>query len=216
MIHKVKILIVGILLAAILGVAVWNIWFSATRIAFVNYQATTLGEIARANDHPRIRLATVEPEEFDRLGNYDIMLINGMGIRITAEERTLLQQAAEKGLVVITTMATNPANEIISADSATVTTVKRYLNGGGRQNYRNLLTYLRRTVDGKRFDTDESEEPVVRELKQFYHADPSDPDAEESDFGSVEAYEAFLTEHGLLKSGAPRVIVTGQMGEPAE
>ena len=118
--------------------------------------------------------------------------------------------------LVITTMATNPANEIVSADSATLAVVKGYLSGGGRKNYRNLLTYLRRTIDGKTFDSEEPESPVVRDLKQFYHADPSDPEAEELDFDSVEAYEAFLSRHGLLKPDAPRVIVTGQMGEPTE
>ena len=205
-----------LLLAVVSGVVAWNIWFSATRIAFVNYQATTLGQIARANDHRRIRLASVDPSEFGRLGHYDAVLMNGMGLRITADERAALQRAADRGLTVITTMATNPANEIVSADSATLAAVKGYLNGGGRRNYRNLLAYLRRTVDGKRFDTDEPEPPVVRELKQFYHADPSDPEAEELDFDSVEAYEAFLSRHGLLKPDAPRVIVTGQMGEPAE
>ena len=205
-----------ILLAVVLGVVAWNRWFSATRIAFVNYQATTLGQIARSNDHARIRLASVEPSEFGRLGRYDVVLMNGMGLRITAEERAALQRAADRGLTVITTMATNPANEIVSADSATLATVKGYLSGGGRKNYRNLLVTLRRTVDGKRFDTDEPEPPVVRDLKQFYHADPSDPEAEELDFDSVEAYEAFLSRHGLLNPDAPRVIVTGQMGEPAE
>lgn len=215
--QKIPIIWAGvILLAVLLGVAAWNHWFSATRIAFVNYQATTLGQIARANDHARIRLASVEPSEFDRLGRYDVVLMNGMGLRITAEERAALQRAADRGLTVITTMATNPANEIISADSATLAAVKGYLSGGGRKNYRNLLVTLRRTVDGKRFDTDEPEPPVVRDLRQFYHADPSDPEAEELDFDSVEAYEAFLARHGLLKADAPRVIVTGQMGEPAE
>lgn len=215
--QKIPIIWAGvILLAVLLGVAAWNHWFSATRIAFVNYQATTLGQIARANDHARIRLASVEPSEFDRLGHYDVVLMNGMGLRITAEERAALQRAADRGLTVITTMATNPANEIISADSATLAAVKGYLSGGGRKNYRNLLVTLRRTVDGKRFDTDEPEPPVVRDLRQFYHADPSDPEAEELDFDSVEAYEAFLARHGLLKADAPRVIVTGQMGEPAE
>lgn len=205
-----------VLLVVLLGVAAWNHWFSATHIAFVNYQATTLGQIARANDHARIRLASVEPSEFDRLGRYDVVLMNGMGLRITAEQRAALQRAADRGLTVITTMATNPANEIISADSATLAAVKGYLSGGGRKNYRNLLVTLRRTVDGKRFDTEEPEPPVVRNLRQFYHADPSDPGAEELDFDSVEAYEAFLARHGLLKADAPRVIVTGQMGEPAE
>lgn len=205
-----------ILLAVVLSVVAWNRWFSATRIAFVNYQATTLGQIARANDHARIRLASVEPSEFDRLGRYDVVLMNGMGLRITADERAALQRAADRGLVVVTTMATNPANAIVSADSLTEANVKGYLAGGGRSNYRNMLLYLRRTVDGKRLDSREPAAPAVREVKQFYHADPSDPEAEELDFDNVEAYEAFLSRHGRLKPDAPRVIVTGQMGEPAE
>lgn len=205
-----------ILLAVVLSVVAWNRWFSATRIAFVNYQATTLGQIARANDHARIRLASVEPSEFDRLGRYDVVLMNGMGLRITADERAALQRAADRGLVVVTTMATNPANAIVSADSLTEANVKGYLAGGGRSNYRNMLLYLRRTVDGKRLDSREPAAPAVREVKQFYHADPDHPADEELDFGSVAAYEAFLAQHGLLKEGAPRIVVTGQMGEPAE
>ena len=206
----------AILLVIVLGVGIWNTFFSATRIAFINYQATTLGQIARANDQDRIRLSSLEPDNFQQLQRYDVVLINGMGLRITAEQRAAIQQAADRGLTIITTMATNPANEIISADSATTATVKAYLNGGGRRNYRNLLTYLRRTVDGKTFDSREPEAPVVRELKRLYHADPTHPEEEELDFDNIKAYEAFLSQHGLWKPDAPRVIVTGQMGEPAE
>lgn len=212
---KIRAGIVALLVIAA-GVAAWNTWFSATRIAFVNYQVITLGQIARANDNDRIRLAALDAEELDDIGKYDMVLINGMGLRITAEQRAAIQQAADDGVCVITTMATNPANEIISADSAAVATVKGYLNGGGRRNYRNLLTYIRRTVDGKTFDSDEPDAPVEREEKQFYHSDPDNPDDEEADFGSVAEYEAFLREHDLWKERAPRIIVTGQMGEPAE
>lgn len=207
---------IAALLVIAAGVVVWNAWFSATRIAFVNYQVITLGQIARANDNDRIRLAAFDAEELDDIGKYDMVLINGMGLRITAEQRAAIQQAADDGLCVITTMATNPANAIVSADSVTLTTVKGYLNGGGRRNYRNLLTYIRRTVDGKTFDSEEPDAPVEREQKQFHHSDPANPDDEEADFGSVAEYESFLREHDLWKEQAPRIIVTGQMGEPAE
>lgn len=212
---KIRAGIVALLVIAA-GVVAWNVWFTATRIAFVNYQVITLGQIARANDNDRIRLAALDAEELDDIGKYDMVLINGMGLRITAGQRAAIQQAADEGLCVITTMATNPANAIVSADSAVVATVKGYLNGGGRRNYRNMLTYIRRTVDGKTFDSDEPDAPVKREEKQFYHSDPDDPDNEVADFGSVAAYEAFLRKHGLWKEQAPRVIITGQMGEPAE
>lgn len=205
-----------VLLVITAGIAAWNVWFSATRIAFVNYQVITLGQIARANDNHRIRLSTLDAEKLDDIGKYDIVLINGMGLRITAEQRAAIQQAADNGLCVITTMATNPANAIVSADSATVSTIKSYLNGGGRHNYRNLLTYIRRTIDGKTFDSDEPGAPVKREEKQFYHTDPTDPYHEEVDFDSVAEYETFLHRHNLWKEQAPRIIITGQMGEPQE
>ncbi len=207
---------IAALLVIAAGVVVWNAWFSATHIAFVNYQVITLGQIARANDNDRIRLAALDAEELNDIGKYDMVLINGMGLRITAEQRAAIQQAANDGLCVITTMATNPANAIVSADSVTLTTVKGYLNGGGRRNYRNLLTYIRRAVDGKTFDSEEPDAPVEREEKQFYHNNPANPDDEEADFGGVAEYEAFLREHDLWREQAPRIIVTGQMGEPAE
>ncbi|MDE6483299.1 MAG: cobaltochelatase subunit CobN, partial [Rikenellaceae bacterium] len=204
------------LLVIVAGIAAWNVWFSATRIAFVNYQVITLGQIAKANDNGRIRLSALDTEELGEIGRYDMVLINGMGLRITAEQRAALQKAADDGLAVITTMATDPANAIVSADSAVVATVKGYLNGGGRRNYRNMLTYIRRTVDGKTLDSDEPDAPVEREEKQFYHIDPANPEDEETDFGSVAEYEAFLRKHRLWKEQSPRIIVTGQMGEPEE
>ena len=214
--RKVKIWAGVSLLVIVLGVVAWNILFSATRIAFLNYQVITLGEIAKANDNDRIKLSILDIEELDEIGKYDVVLINGMGLRITAEQRAAIEEAAQSGVTVITTMATNPANEIISADSTTVATIKAYLNGGGRRNYRNMLTYIRRNIDGKTIDTTDPEAPVKREQKLFYHIDPTAPEDEEIDFGSVAEYDAFLKKHGLLIEDAPRIILTGQMGEPEE
>ena len=214
--RKVKIWAGVSLLVIVLGVVVWNILFSATRIAFLNYQVITLGEIAQANDNDRIKLSILDVEELDKIGKYDAVLINGMGLRITAEQRAAIEEAAQSGVTVITTMATNPANEIISADSTTVATIKAYLNGAGRRNYRNMLTYIRRNIDGKTIDTTDPEAPVKREQKLFYHIDPTAPEDEEIDFGSVAEYDAFLKKHGLLIENAPRIILTGQMGEPEE
>ena len=214
--RKVKIWAGISLLVIVLGVVAWNILFSATRIAFLNYQVITLGEIAKANDNGRIKLSILDVEELDEIGKYDAVLINGMGLRITAEQRAVIEKAAQSGVTVITTMATNPANEIISADSTTVATIKAYLNGGGRRNYRNMLTYIRRNINGKTIDTADPEAPVKREQKLFYHIDPTAPEDEVIDFGSVAEYDAFLKKHGLLIEDAPRIILTGQMGEPEE
>ncbi|MGN0033465.1 MAG: cobaltochelatase subunit CobN [Candidatus Limimorpha sp.] len=213
---KWKIVASIVLIALGLGYVVWNIWFSTTRIAFVNYQVITLGEIAKSKDHSRISLSSLDVEELDAAGKYDMILVNGMGLRINAEQRTELEKAAENGTPIITTMATNPANDITSIDSVTAATIKGYLNGGGRKNYRNMLIYIRRNVDGKTIDSETPDVPVKREQKLLYHIDPTAPDDEEFDFGSVAEYQAFLKKHNLLQENASAIIITGQMGEPTE
>lgn len=212
---KRKILIGILALLVIVAVYVcWNIFFSPTRIAFINYQVISLGQIAKANNHDRIKLSILDVEELGSISDYDIVLMNGMGLRITTEQRSIIQEAADKGLCVITTMATNPANNITTADSVSLKNIKGYLDGGGRQNYRNMLFYIRRNIDGKRWDTEEPSAPIKREQKQFYHIDTTNPEEEEIDFASIAEYNTFLKKQNLFKEAAPRIIITGQMGEP--
>ena len=37
--------------AALIGMSVWNIWFSPTKIAFINFQTIQQGSISKANDN---------------------------------------------------------------------------------------------------------------------------------------------------------------------
>lgn len=216
--NRKKITIAGIvaLLLLISGIVAWNIVFSPTKIAFLNYQAITTGEIAKANDLKRVRLTSLDPDDLKKIGKYDIVMINGMGLRITAEQRARIRKAADKGLAVLTTMATNPDNHIVSIDSADEAAIRGYLAGGGRRNYRNMLLYIRRNIDGKTVGTPMPEAPVMRDEKQFYHIDPTHPEDEELDFATLSEYNAFLTKHGLFHPEAPRVVVTGQMGDPTD
>ena len=64
----------------------WGLWASLcspTKVAFMNYQAIQLGEIARANDNGMVKLYELQPSEASRAGRYDMLFINGMGLRIT-------------------------------------------------------------------------------------------------------------------------------------
>lgn len=200
-------------IATALGFAAWRALFSSTRIAFVNYQVITLGEIARANDLPRVEIASLDPADVDDIGRFDFVLINGMGLRITAEQRAKIQAAADNGVGVVTTMATNPANDITTADSATVATIKGYL-GGGRSNYRNLLAFIRHVVGGRATGDEAIAPPARHEARLFYHPDPASPDSEWPDFDTLAEYEAFLAKNGLTRPDAPRIVLTGPMGQP--
>ena len=95
---KSKIILGGcIVVAALIGLSVWNTWFSATKIAFVNFQTIQQGSISKANDNSFIKLSEVSLDNLDRLTSYDMVFINGMGLRIVEEQRQQIQQAADKG-----------------------------------------------------------------------------------------------------------------------
>lgn len=196
----------GLILAGTAALA-WNIFASRTHIAFVNYQAINLGQISKANDNSSVRITELAPDRLDEAGRYDMVFVNGMGLRITDEQRQALVKAAERGTPVLTTAATNPQNQIVSVDSVDAAYMKQYL-AGGRNNYRNLLRYVRRFVDGKKLFAPMPGDPQVSASSLLYY-----PDADEDlGFGSVAAYEEFLRSRGKLNPEAPRVILTGQMG----
>ena len=64
-------------------------------------------------------------------------------------QRAQIKKAADGGLPILTTSVTNPANEIISLDSIQADTLRSYLGNGGRRNYRSMLNYVRKHIDGK-------------------------------------------------------------------
>lgn len=189
------------------GILLWNSLASSTRIAFVNYQAITLGQISRANDNSFVNISELPVENLDDAGGYDMVFVNGMGLRITDEQRQMLVKAAEEGTPVVTTAATNPQNQINSVDSVDYEFIKQYLVGG-RNNYRNLLKYVRKFIDGKRFFADVPGDPAVSSSSLLYY--PSEND--DLNFSSVADYEKWLKDNGKYSDNAPRIILTGQMG----
>ncbi len=212
---KTIILSCTALLLICAGIMVWNTWFGSTKIAFVNFRTIQQGRIAKANDNPFIKLSEVSLDRLDRLTGYDMVLISGMGIRIVEEQRVLIQRAADKGIPVYTLMATNPANNICNLDSAVQTRLGNYLSNEGKANYKHLLNYIRREIDGKIISAPVAEEPVVRPGDVLYHANPQKKD-DEQEFLTVNEYERFLRENGLYKENAPRILITGQMADATE
>ncbi|MBR1799531.1 MAG: cobaltochelatase subunit CobN [Bacteroidales bacterium] len=210
---KKLLLIAAAVIVVAVALVVWNRVLAPTKVAFVNYQITTLGQISKSNDNGHIKLREVGVDEIKKLRKYDMAFVNGMGLRLTAEQREALERVAEK-VPVLTTAATNPDNSITSLDSALCDTIVKYLNNGGRCNYRSMLNMVRRDVDGKHTFVNEPM-PVMEVTRHLlYHPDVEHPDAEEVGFASVGAYEEYLRKEGLYVEHAPSIVLTGMMGEP--
>lgn len=206
---KKHIIVSATIFALILGIGLllWNVLVSRTKIAFVNYQAITLGQIAKATDSQFITIEELDVADLSDADRYDMVFINGMGLRIEAEQREALVRLAEEGLPVLTTAATNPQNMIVSVDSVDQVFLKQYLTGS-RNNYRNALRYVRRFIDGKKLFAPVPGDPELSGSATLYYPN----DGEDLGFDSVSSYEAWLRNNGKWKDGAPHIILTGQMG----
>ncbi len=203
------VLLIAIALVIIIGViAIWKAFASPTRIAFVNYQAINLGQISKANDNSFIKISELPIEELDRADDYDMVFVNGMGLRLTDEQRQSLEKTAGNGTPVLTTAATNPQNLIVSVDSVDQVYLKQYLVGG-KNNYRNLLLYIRKFIDGKKFFAETPADPEINSSSLIYY-----PGEDELNFNSVAQYEKYLLSKSKFNEKAPRIILTGQMGVP--
>ena len=214
---KKYLITAGIIVVVLLAVwGAWTRWFGPTRVAFVNYQIITLGEISKANDNKWITLHELSTDDIGDIGKYDMVFVNAMGLRITEEQRAEIRRAADSGTPILTIAATNPANSINSLDSLQLDSLRQYVINGGRRNYRSMLNYVRKEIDRKVIGIGEIETVTAQANDMLYHIDPRHPDDEETGFNSVADYDAFLKANGLWIEGAPRVVVTGLMGDPTD
>lgn len=210
---KKKHIFLALLAVIVLGglAKAYSAWVGTTRIAFLNYQAIALGQISHANDNAMIKLSEITTEDFDHLDDYDMIIVNGMGLRIDENQRKQLEEASYK-VPTLTHAATNPANNIVSVDNFDADYLMQYIENGSKKNYHSMLAYIRKFIDGKKFMAPEPERVDERPNYLLTHFDPKDEKGDELGFNSIREYNAFLAKNGLYKKGAPTILLTGFMG----
>lgn len=210
---KKKHIFLALLAMIVLGglAKAYSAWVGTTRIAFLNYQAIALGQISHANDNAMIKLSEITTDDFDHLDDYDMIIVNGMGLRIDENQRKQLEEASYK-VPTLTHAATNPANNIVSVDNFDADYLMQYIENGGKKNYHSMLAYIRKFIDGKKFMAPEPERVNERPDYLLTHFDPKDEKGDELGFNSIREYNAFLAKNGLYKEGAPTIMLTGFMG----
>ena len=214
---KKKYVFLTLLVVIVFGglLKAYNAWVGTTHIAFLNYQAIALGQISNANDNGMIKLSEITADDFDHLDDYDMILVNGMGLRIDEAQRKQLEEASYK-VPTLTHSATNPANNIVSVDNFDADYLMQYIENGGKKNYRSMLSYIRKFIDGKKFQAPEPERVDEHPDYLLSHFDPKDEKGDDLGFNSMQEYNAFLVKNGLYKKNAPTVIITGLMGAASD
>lgn len=207
---KNKYFIVAAVLLMVFAAAwfAWSKWASPTKIALVNFQPFQTTSMIKANEDDFVKYETLSVEEFSKLNRYDMVIGFAMGMKITAEQREQLQQAADKGLPVFMYAATNPANKINSLDSLQNKAISGYMNNGNRVNYRNMARYIRQHIDKKTLFVTPADSVVESASDVLYHLDDT------RSFETVQAYESYLKDKGFYKEGAKKLAIVGGMNDP--
>ncbi|MDL2308461.1 cobaltochelatase subunit CobN [Bacteroidales bacterium OttesenSCG-928-B11] len=201
------IIIVSIIAVAVVTFVVWRKTAAPTKIALLNFQNFQVAKMIRSAD-PCIKAKQLTLGDFNKLKNYDAILIFGMGIRMTDEHRAQLEELAAKGVPIYSTAVTDPVNNIVSLDSLHLQPIAEYLGNGGKSNYKSLFNYIRKEILGKTIRTGEVLPPVVRSSDFLFYLD------EELSFENVADYQSYYEKNGYYKKDAPKVAIITGIADP--
>lgn len=206
--NKRVILLVAAVVLVVCAWLAWNKLASTTRIGLVNFQTFQASSFIKSNADPFIAFEDVPLDRLDKLSGYDFVLGFGMGMRITAEQRAQIQQAADGGTPVFIYAATNPENNICSLDSVQKAGVSGYMRNGNKRNYQSMARYIRQHIDGKRFFVHPAEPVAESASDVLYYLD------EELSFPTVAEFEGYVRERGFYQEGKPKVAIVGGLNDP--
>lgn len=197
--------------AVILIVGGWIAWSklaSTTKIALVNFQQFQATSFIKSNNDNFIEYENVPLEELDKLKNYDFVLGFGMGMKVSAEQRAQIQEAADKGVPIYIYAATNPENAICNLDSIQKEDISNYLKNGNKKNYQSMARYIRQYIDKKTLFVTPADSVSETADDVLFHLD------ENLSFSTVAEYEAYLKKINVYKEGAPRIAMVGGFNDP--
>ena len=171
---KIRRLILFCILLSILCTVsgVWGYWkyASPTRIAFVNYPEYVLAEDLDQPINPAIEVSVLPwgPDSGEELRNYDAILFFGMGTNISERQRAILD-SLEKPIYLTSTPNNETAKNTMTPEQRKV--IADYMRNGGKDNFRNMLNYIRRELDGKRLRAGKIEPVKIMPRSVFFHID---------------------------------------------
>ncbi|WP_430817813.1 cobaltochelatase subunit CobN [Carboxylicivirga sp. RSCT41] len=200
---KKKYLIALVLAVVVIGISytAWSKWLAPTKVALINYPEFMATKMARSVDNYFIDVDICEDEnEVKNPENYDMMLIFGMGLKLTAEQEENFKAAGEKGTGIYLQSSTNKGLVLTNLEDSIKTTVKEYLDNGGNKNYANALRYIRTEIAQKPYFVETPGAPLEVSSDVLFHID------EDVAFEKVADFEAYAKENGFHRQGQKKVI----------
>lgn len=192
-------LFLAIIFAA--GFTLFMKYASRTKIGVINFPEYMYVKMAKSNDSHFIKLNFLQPDSLPNLSSYDMLIIWGHGMRIPEDQETKIVEARDKGVPILLYNASNPRLQLTTLVGEQLDKVSDYIDNGGTGNYRNMVNYIRREINGKIFFTGSYSEPKKYSSEALFYTD------EEAIFDSIPDFEKYCLEKGLHNAGAERVVL---------
>ena len=193
---KHKKLVAGalVLIAAAAG---WFCWkgMSPTRVGMVNYPDYML---AAQLDQEIGRFIDVEPVRWNdktdpaALKRYDVLYFFGMGLQFNDRQQAAIDELVRRKKPLYVTASTRAETKLDTLPPEQSAQVQAYMSGGGKVNFKRLMDYTRRVIDGKFLFAENVLPPKKLPRSAFFHPKKD----EETELATYAQYLAFYKKLG--------------------
>lgn len=206
------LLAIIILLAIGSGVyAIYQTWFKPTKILIVNPLPAQAAEIVLNNDSKHIDVICKPMEEAGNFENYDAVLMYGRGLYLDSLQLQSLGHAATKGIPVFTNTLRNFSFVVnLNLDSIQTAVLQHYFSNPCRDNYRNILRYIRHIATPRRIGDKDFDLPKEMPSDMFYHIEGG------KYFKTPEELTEYLEKNGLYNPTGKRIAFVSGVTFPVE
>ena len=200
---RIKLYAAIALLFCAAGIALYR-YGAPTNIAFANYPEYILSPLLdqELNKAVNITILPWNDKSGKELKNFDAIIFFGMGLNFTDEQKKILDHLKTP---VYVTASTKQETRIGTFTEAELDQLRLYL-GGGKENFRRMIDYIRYEVHGKRIFAPKPEPPLPREDKPFFHV------KEENRFANYQEYMDFYTKRPEYDASWPVVLLASVNG----
>lgn len=191
--------------------AAYAAWYRPTKILVVNPLPAQSAEIVLNNDSQHIDVECKPMEDAGDFEDYDAVLMYGRGLYLDSLQLNSLDRAARKGIPVFTNTLRNFSFVVNhNLDSAQTAQLQHYFSNPCRDNYRNLLRYVRSIATPGLVGDNSYEEPKDMPTDMFYHLEAGQY------FKTHEELTQYLEKQGLYNPEGKRVAFVSGVNFPVE
>lgn len=190
---------------AALGIFCWN-GMSPTRVGMVNYPDYML---ASQLDQDLGKFLKVEPVKWNDktdpavLKQYDVLYFFGMGLQFNEKQQAFLDELVKRRKPLYITASTRAETRLDTLPPEQSKQVQAYMRAGGKANFKRLMDYTRRVVDGKFLFSEKVQPPKEIPRSAFFHPKKD----EETVLATYAQYLAFYKQLGKYRAENPTVCI---------